>query len=40
MKSWVAWFADNHVAANLLMFFFLFAGIYTGLSHKVEVFPE
>ena len=40
MKGWVAWFADNHVAANLLMLFLLFAGIYTGFSHKVEVFPE
>jgi len=40
MKGWVAWFADNHVAANLLMLFLLFAGIYTGLFHKVEVFPE
>ena len=40
MKKTVAWFADNHVAANLLMWFLLLAGVYTGLTTKVEVFPE
>jgi multidrug efflux pump subunit AcrB len=40
MKSAVAWFADNHVAANLLMFFLLLAGAFTGLNMKIEVFPE
>ena len=40
MKTAVAWFADNHVAANLLMWFLLLTGIYTGLTTKVEVFPE
>ncbi len=40
MKSAVSWFAGNHVAANLLMIFLLAAGIFTGLTMKIEVFPE
>ncbi len=40
MKTAVAWFAENHVAANLLMFFLLLAGAFTGLNMKIEVFPE
>ncbi|MBE9543379.1 MAG: efflux RND transporter permease subunit, partial [Proteobacteria bacterium] len=40
MKSAVSWFAQNHVAANLLMIFLLVAGIFTGLTMKIEVFPE
>jgi multidrug efflux pump subunit AcrB len=40
VKSSIAWFAENHVAANLLMIFLLVAGIITGLTMKVEVFPE
>jgi multidrug efflux pump subunit AcrB len=40
MKSIVAWFAGNHVAANLLMLFILLAGTVTGLNMKLEVFPE
>ena len=40
MKSVIAWFAGNHVAANLLMIFLLLAGTITGLTMKVEVFPE
>ncbi len=40
MKGAIAWFAGNHVAANLLMFFLLLAGIVTGLTMKLEVFPE
>lgn len=40
MKSIIAWFAGNHVAANLLMVFFLLAGAITGLTMKLEVFPE
>ena len=40
MKSAVAWFAQNHVAANLLMIFLLLAGIFTAVTMKVEVFPE
>jgi len=34
MKGAVAWFADNHVAANLLMIFLLLAGAVTGLTTK------
>ena len=40
MRGMVAWFAENHVAANLLMLFLLLAGAVTGLTMKVEVFPE
>ena len=40
MRAIVAWFADNHVAANLLMIFILLAGAVTGLTMKLEVFPE
>ena len=40
MKNVVTWFADNHVAANLLMIFLLAAGVFTSLTMKVEVFPE
>ncbi|MBW1776116.1 MAG: efflux RND transporter permease subunit [Deltaproteobacteria bacterium] len=40
MKSMVAWFTKNHVAANLLMIFFLLAGGVTAFTMKVEVFPE
>ena len=40
MKGIVAWFAENHVAANLLMLFILLVGAVTGLTMKLEVFPE
>jgi multidrug efflux pump subunit AcrB len=40
MKSMVSWFAENHVAANLLMIFLLLAGAVTGLTTKLEIFPE
>jgi len=40
VKGIVAWFSDNHVAANLLMFFMLAAGVFTAMTMKVEVFPE
>ncbi len=40
MKGAIAWFAGNHVAANLLMLFLGIAGIVTGISIKLEVFPE
>ena len=40
MKGVVSWFAENHVAANLLMLFLLLAGTVTGLTMKIEVFPE
>jgi multidrug efflux pump subunit AcrB len=40
MTGPIAWFAKNHVAANLLMLFCLLGGIITALNIKVEVFPE
>ena len=40
MRGIIAWFAQNHVAANLLMLFVLAAGILTLFSIKVEIFPE
>ncbi|MBL7213969.1 MAG: efflux RND transporter permease subunit, partial [Desulfobacteraceae bacterium] len=40
MKGVVSWFAENHVAANLLMLFLMLAGVTTGLTMKVEVMPE
>jgi multidrug efflux pump subunit AcrB len=40
MKSIVAWFAGNHVAANLLMFFILVAGVLTAVGIKLEIFPD
>ena len=37
----IAWFARNHVAANLLMITILFAGIYSLTSRiPLEVFPS
>jgi len=40
MKGVVSWFAENHVATNLLMLFLILAGAVTGLTMKIEVFPE
>lgn len=40
MKGAISWFAGNHVAANLLMLFFLVAGLVTGTTMKLEVFPD
>ena len=40
MRGMVAWFAENHVAANLLMMFLLLAGAVTAFTMKIEVFPE
>lgn len=40
MKNAIGWFAENHVAANLLMLFLLVAGIVTALSIKMEIFPD
>tara|TARA_B100000676_G_C18078901_1_gene849740 strand:+ start:586 stop:3804 length:3219 start_codon:yes stop_codon:yes gene_type:complete len=36
----IAWFARNHVAANLLMFFIIILGLYSLLTIKRETFPE
>lgn len=40
MKGATKWFAENHVAANLLMLFLLLGGIVVGTGIKLEVFPE
>lgn len=36
----IAWMAKNHVAANLLMLFFIVGGIATLTTIKTEVFPN
>ena len=40
MRGAIAWFAENHVAANLLMLFIIIAGVVIGLSMKLEIFPD
>ncbi len=40
MKSIIAWFANNTVVANLLMFVIVAAGLITVGDLKKEVFPE
>ncbi|MBW1996356.1 MAG: efflux RND transporter permease subunit [Deltaproteobacteria bacterium] len=40
MKKFISWFAENHVAANLLMVFMLVAGSTAAMTMKMEVFPE
>jgi len=39
-KGILAWFASNHVAANLLMLLIVTAGLLSILGAKMEVFPE
>ncbi len=39
-RGLLGWFASNHVAANLLMFLIVAAGLLTVFSVKMEVFPE
>ena len=39
-KGLLKWFASNHVAANLLMFLIISAGVLTIFTMKVEFFPE
>ena len=40
MKQAVAWFAENSVAANLLMVMILVGGFLTIPNIKKEIFPE
>ena len=40
MNRAIAWFAENRVAANLLMVVILAAGIISLSQIKLEVFPE
>lgn len=39
-KGIIAWFATNHVAANLLMLFIMVGGFLAIFRINVEVFPE
>jgi multidrug efflux pump subunit AcrB len=39
-KGILGWFASNHVAANLLMFLIIIAGLISIFGAKLEVFPE
>lgn len=39
-KGVLAWFASNHVAANLLMLFIVVSGLLSIFGTKMEVFPE
>ncbi|UCD48545.1 MAG: efflux RND transporter permease subunit [Phycisphaerales bacterium] len=39
-KGVLAWFASNHVAANLLMLLIVTAGLLSIFTAKMEVFPE
>lgn len=38
-SGWLAWWAKNHVASNMLMLFLLIAGLYSALNIRLEVFP-
>lgn len=40
MNTVLSWFAENRVAANLLMIFILISGLLTARSILLEVFPE
>ena len=40
MKALVSWFAENHVAANLMMILLVLGGVVTASTMKLEVFPE
>ena len=39
-KGPIAWMAENHVAANLLMIVFIIGGLILGINIKQEVFPD
>lgn len=39
-KGIIAWFASNHVAANLLMLFIIVAGVISTFSLRVQTTPE
>ena len=40
MNGMIKWMANNHVAANLLMFLLVAGGLIKGVGIKQEVFPE
>jgi len=39
-KGLIAWFANNHVAANILMMLFLVGGIFSVSNMRTETFPS
>ncbi|MGB2265062.1 MAG: hypothetical protein ACPH3C_07735, partial [Glaciecola sp.] len=39
-KGIIAWFARNHVAANLLMWILLFGGVFGIFTIHKQVFPN
>lgn len=39
-RGFLAWFAHNHVAANLLMAALMIGGLVTSLTMTIEIFPE
>ncbi len=40
MNAWIAWFAQNHVAATLLMVVIVATGLLTATTVRQEFFPE
>ena len=40
MDRIIRWFIANSVAANLLMFFIIFAGFFTLSQLRMEIFPD
>ena len=39
-KGLIAWFASNHVAANLLMWFIIVAGLISVFTIRKQTTPE
>lgn len=39
-SRWIAWFLNNHVAANLLMFLFIIGGLLSATTMRTETFPS
>ena len=39
-KGLIAWFASNHVAANLLMFFIIVAGLISAFTIRKQTTPD
>ncbi len=39
-KGIIAWFASNHVAANLLMGLIIFAGLYSASTIRKQTMPD
>ena len=39
-RGMMAWFAQNHVAANILMLTILVGGAISLTTNKVEIFPD